>query len=757
MKRFACILISFLLLTSATFANNNSWKTYLSYFTTRLVEESSSKVYVVAEGSLFSYDKEDNSIRQLDKSNYLNDTEIICINYNHTAKSLLIIYENANIDILSEDGVYNLPYLFQNTQLRNKEIYSVYLYNEYAYISTGFGIMVVNMNKKEIAETYNLSLQTTSCCILDNYLYASTENGVIYGSLNDNLLDSNVWQTYSLPSLTEEKEVSKVFVFKNRLFFLIDQTGIFYDRELTPLLNTNHIKGVKITNDKLIVLQNDTILIYSDIGAPTSLKGNIHDISSFKNDTYWVAEEEKGIKCIARNSSGSYETKTESIRLDGPRMNSPYKVVSTPSKLYLAAGGKTSGGIRFGNYGFIMVYDYNKWSYISQEDVYEKFKINPRDYLSIAVHPADENHLYVSSFGDGVVEIKDMEVINLYNKNNSTLETIIENNMGYHFIHGLSFDKDNNLWMTNSQIQEGIKILDKDGKWHSVYVEGLSGKYSLNDILITSSNYKWINVPHPQEQAGIAIIDALDNNTSFFFSTMTDQDDKLLTPSGYTSLAEDKDGYVWVGTTSGPVYFTQPDRVIYNETRCNRIKLTHEDHGELYYFLDNQLITCIKVDQGNRKWFGTEGNGVYVLNEDNQEVIHQFTTANSPLLSDHIYSIDINDQTGEVFIGTSKGLISYQGEAIAGKEDFSDVYAFPNPVRPEYDDRVTITGLMDNSNVKITDLNGNLIYQTKSIGGQATWNCRNRSGQRVSTGIYLVLMASQNGSESIVTKIAVIK
>lgn len=169
------------------------------------------------------------------------------------------------------------------------------------------------------------------------------------------------------------------------------------------------------------------------------------------------------------------------------------------------------------------------------------------------------------------------------------------------------------------------------------------------------------------------------------------------------------------------------------------------------------MITTIKVDNGNRKWIGTDGNGVYVLSEDNQEVVHQFNTSNSPLLSDNIYSIDINGKTGEVFIGTDKGLNSYKGEATEGRSDYSDVYAYPNPVRPEHRDKVTITGLMDNSIVKITDLNGNLIYQTKSLGGQVIWNCRNAKGVRVASGIYLVLSATEDSKESVVTKIAVIK
>lgn len=329
-------------------------------------------------------------------------------------------------------------------------------------------------------------------------------------------------------------------------------------------------------------------------------------------------------------------------------------------------------------------------------------------------------------------------------------------------VDGLALDKDENLWMTNSEVNKAIKILDKDGKWHSLSVESLNGKYTINDILITSNNDKWINISRPTSQVRLTVIansNSLDEAASYKFENLTDTDGNDFSPSNYTCMAEDKDGYVWVGTNKGAIYFTNPKLATSENNqsmRCTRVKLINEE-GTPYYFLDNVMITTIKVDNGNRKWIGTDGNGVYVLSEDNQEVVHQFNTSNSPLLSDNIYSIDINGKTGEVFIGTDKGLNSYKGEATEGRSDYSDVYAYPNPVRPEHRDKVTITGLMDNSIVKITDLNGNLIYQTKSLGGQVIWNCRNAKGVRVASGIYLVLSATEDSKESVVTKIAVIK
>ena len=388
---------------------------------------------------------------------------------------------------------------------------------------------------------------------------------------------------------------------------------------------------------------------------------------------------------------------------------------------------------------------------------------NPRDYTSIAVTTDDSNDeiVYASSMGDGVIQYKNGTPVQSYNEKNAFKETAGGYGSGYCYIDGLAFDKNGNLWMTSSEVNHAVLVLDKAGAWHRLDIEQLRGVYTINDILITSTNDKWIYVPrNTPKLVMIPNSESLDEVSSYEFTTLIDTDGKELTPSNYTCVAEDKDGYIWVGTNRGAVYFTKP-RISSAEdkaaTRCTRVKYTNEETGNLAYFLDNVVVTTLKVDAGNRKWIGTKGNGVYVLDNDNETIVYQFNTTNSPLLSDNIYDIEINDKTGEVFIGTDKGLNSYQGEASEGKSDYSEIYAYPNPVRPEHMDKVTIVGLMDNSNVKITDLNGNIIYQTKSLGGQAIWNCRNASGSRVATGVYLVLASTEEASESVVTKIIVVK
>lgn len=769
------ILFSFFSFTvlAANF-NTTGWKTYLSYNNTNSVEESNDQVFVVAEGSLYTYGKEDNSIKQYYKGNGLNDNTISLIRYNKQTKSLLIIYDNSNIDILEGGVATNLPYLSTSTSIRDKQINSVLVHDEYAYLSTAFGIVVVNMAKKEIKDTYKLSLNITSCAIQNGNIYASTTNkaevssGIIYASLKENLLDKANWKPYGLSNLSDSHTISAIASFKNTLFYLVSQQGIFYENngELSRIINSSTLKYMKVIGEKLACIDNSRVFIVSDTQKFDQINLSINDISTYQTDKYWIAEGSKGLRSIQRKGSNSFEALNEPLILDGPYSNSAFDIVCKNDKVYMIIGGKDLlNGKRFDKGGYILTYDYDKWSFIDPKEAQKKLNLprNPRDYTSIAVTTDDSNDeiVYASSMGDGVIQYKNGTPVQSYNEKNAFKETAGGYGSGYCYIDGLAFDKNGNLWMTTSEVNHAVLVLDKAGAWHHLDIEQLRGVYTINDILITSTNDKWIYVPrNTPKLVMIPNSESLDEVSSYEFTTLIDTDGKELTPSNYTCVAEDKDGYIWVGTNRGAVYFTKP-RISSAEdkaaTRCTRVKYTNEETGNLAYFLDNVVVTTLKVDAGNRKWIGTKGNGVYVLDNDNETIVYQFNTTNSPLLSDNIYDIEINDKTGEVFIGTDKGLNSYQGEASEGKSDYSEIYAYPNPVRPEHMDKVTIVGLMDNSNVKITDLNGNIIYQTKSLGGQAIWNCRNANGSRVATGVYLVLASTEEASESVVTKIIVVK
>lgn len=774
-----------LLLLFAVIQQGNSqaigeWEALLSYYNTIKVAETNNYVFAVAKGakisnkdteedggSLFRYGKEDNSIKLYSRQDGLSDQQIALIDYNTNVNTLLIVYQNGNLDLFSDNNIYNIPYLKNSTNINNKTINDIFFYNEFAYLSGDFGIVVINMKKNEITDTYKVNKSVTSVCIKNNYIYAATESGIIRGLMNDNLLDFNNWEPYPVTFASED--IQQITFFQNVLCFRIKDKGIYYqknDGTVLPVIEDNNIIRMKIQNNKLIALTNNKAYIYSSLNQKDIVNtGTINDISSIKDDnTYWLAAGNESLKAIKKqNDQYGIIFSDTTIAKNSPKRNLCDFMTVDKQKLFVAGGGRWADRNEY--YGTFMIYNNNTWTNYDENEVAKQAGTAYfQDVTSIAIDPdpKNENHYFASTWGEGLYEFKDNTCIKLYNNSNSILESAWNNSSHYVRIEGLCFDKDNNLWMTNTGAKNGnVKVLKPDGTWCSLAYEGLTNADLIDKILITSNGLKWINVL--RSTSGIFILndnktidDVSDDISKFFTSLVNLTDKKEVVTRGFFCMAEDKEGSVYIGTGNGVMICPYSNNILQNDKLyVNRIIRTSDD-GTPIYFLDGERINAIAVDGGNRKWIGTENSGVFLVNEDASETIYNFTTDNSPLLSNTIKNIAIDHISGKVYFGTDKGIISYIGEATEGSESYSDVYAYPNPVRPDYN-KVTITGLMENSNVKITDLNGNLIYQGKSLGGQLTWDCRNRSGKRVASGIYLVLAATQDSKESIVTKIAVIK
>jgi len=320
----------------------------------------------------------------------------------------------------------------------------------------------------------------------------------------------------------------------------------------------------------------------------------------------------------------------------------------------------------------------------------------------------------------------------------------------------MAFDKSGNLWMTQTQVPGSIKVLKSDGSWivNPITIDAPT----IGDIIITRAGHKWIILPRGY---GLFILD--DNKTHELFSDdrykyliVEDTENQII--SNVYSIAEDKDGNLWVGTDQGPLVYYNPESVFDNKLKANRIKIPRNDGSGLYdYLLKTETITSIAVDGANRKWIGTSGSGAYNVSSEGTILLHNFNEMNSPILSNNIVSLAVDDKTGDIWLGTSKGIQSYRGNATEGEEQFSKVYSFPNPVRENFTGNVTITGLIKDSQIRITDISGNLVYETVSDGGMATWDLTTYNGQRVATGVYMVFCSSSDGSQSTVTKILVIR
>jgi hypothetical protein len=742
------------------------WKSHMAYHNAMLVEKTPNFVFAVYDGSLLSYSPDDQSTQTFSFDDGLNDTDIKFLNYCPATNSLLIIYSNSNMDIfLGKNNVYNLPDIKNNIYLSNKIVNSVEIRGEYAYLSTGFGIVVVDLKRKEIKNTYRLDVNTMATCQWDDFMYAATTDGLFKAPLSSNLMDKQNWDKIPALSQGDVKNITKMVVFQDQLvFYDIRRVWRLAKDGTVNAVFSGFCKQLAVFNNQLIVGAYNLIEFRTDFtsNAWMMLDSEYQSITSESTNEYWVAGGSKGLLKIKINGDSgelTYEPVISGIQLNSPLRNLAFYMTFAQDKLLVTGGGRQ--GDRYHSPGTFMVYDNKKWYNLDAAAMQAKTGLECEDLMSSVVDPRDPNHYYVSSWGEGVYELQqtgdDLEFVNLYSYTNSSLQTINPDNPRYVRVDGMAFDRNNNLYIASSQVQKNLNVLSNTGKWTSNFYDDFSGKQP-NQLIITRDNKKWVNLF--RQNIGIFVLD--DNGTpdnpgddqTYFSDKFTDQENREIGSATYSCLAEDLNGTVWVGTDNGPITFSGAEQV--QRGQCTR-PTGVDQYGAGYYLLDGQKVMTIAVDGANRKWIGTWGGGVFVVDQSDGIKVENLNTSNSRILSDNIYSIAINGKTGEVFIATDRGICSYQSDAIEGKPNYSEVHAFPNPVLPNRNNQVVITGLMQNSVVKITDLNGNLMKQAVSTGGQYTWNCTNPKGEIVKSGIYLVFAVQPDGSQGVVTKIMVLK
>jgi hypothetical protein len=378
------------------------------------------------------------------------------------------------------------------------------------------------------------------------------------------------------------------------------------------------------------------------------------------------------------------------------------------------------------------------------------------DLLAVVVDPEDPGHAFVGGWDEGVVEFRNYAPYAILNATNSGLREEINGTSGRVMVPGLCYDQDGNLWMTNASTDRPIVVYTKDGAWQNFNPGAiLNGIYLVGDIVAARNGYKWVIRPR-----GNALLVFNDGGT---ISETSDDQYKLLNnfpgTGGLPSqdvycLAEDLDGQMWVGTNKGVAVFYTPE-AIFNSDDYDAQQILIEQDGNVQILLETEAVSCMVVDGANRKWIGTQTSGVFLVSPDGQEQIHHFTQENSPLPSNNITSLAIDQESGEVYIGTDRGILSYRSDATEGADDSECASVFPNPVEPTYTGPVAVTGLVRDSEVKITDISGNLVYRTTSLGGQAIWHGNDMSGNRVSTGVYLIFASDRSGTYKCNTKVLV--
>lgn len=766
------VLLSLAIILSVTNTNAavGDWTLHLSYHHATYCENVGDKIFVLSSGALFSYNKQDDEIRTYDKISTLSDNEISFIKYSKEEKALVIVYENANIDLLYDDeSVYNISD-FKNKTISNKKINNIQIIGNQLYLSTEFGIVILDLHKKEFNNTYNINKNVLCSYVFDNYLYAGTDEGLFRGKLTDNLLDNNSWtqlNNYRTNCLNE---------FSGELYCIIEPYGLY-------TLDTDRNRLT------LIVKSNDTFLQYLYKSGNELLAGNKHKLVILDKDknnkiyaldgksnyilkhenTLWNCKGYSGIvKCsIEENSIVEI---SESILPCSPIRNYSEFMKFSNNELLVAGGNINYLDTKFYE-GTLMRYNVSndEWYNFPEEVIKEKTGLNYLNLCSIDENPNTPGHYYASSFGYGIYEFKDGEFVSHINNKNSIIESLYNNDneekqSRYIRITKVMFDNDGNLWCINTGTKDILKILKKDGTWESLHNSGIENMPTISDIMFDSRGWIWIT--SLQQDAGLfcikpngTLFDTSDDQTKGWFTDFKNQDGINYEIHQIYSVKEDRNGSIWVGTNTGLFVIENPKQFFENN-EFTQIKIARNDGSGLAdYLMNGVYIQSICIDGANRKWIGTKDKGIYLISEDGKETIHHFTTENSPLPSNGIASIAINENNGEVFIGTDKGIVSFISDATKPEETLneSNIHAFPNPVRADYSGEITVTGLTFDCNVKIVDAAGFLIYEGTSNGGSFCWDGKNRNGDRVASGVYYVLTYDENGNEGASTKILIIR
>jgi hypothetical protein len=755
--------------TTASFAQVSNpivgldkWRIHLPYNDGRHVSGGDDLVYCATQYALFSYKKSDGSVQRHSRLTGLSDFEISTIRYNSEDHLLLVAYLSSNVDLLYDDGtVVNLPDIKLKNIVGGKGINNILFLNHTAYLSCEFGIVVVDLLRHEIKDTYYIGAGGTTVNVHQlagdgSRFYAATEKGIYYANANDpTLFNYAVWTHDSSMLLLADPGgpftgitayAGKIFtIFKDSLKLAFDGTA------WTDFDSADHYihSGMDVFNNCLIMKNLFSVSIYD---------ASLNRIAYFYNDQYpkalpqyayrdpdgtcWIADGSKG---LVKSINGSFET----IYLNSPSGIGAFAMDAGKEGVWVAGGGLVGTGGTNKNFGTYWCND-NSWkSFDPQTDplyngLWEKNTIN------IAVDPNDGRHAYVGMRNMGLLEYGENGSVRLYNQANSTIQDM-DVDPGSIWIGGVDFDQDGNLWTIANLNSSQLNERKKDGTWKSFNFGAAFNGFYIFNLLADSYNQKWANA----RGAGLIVFNENDpdnpNDNQVTLVTTTPGKGGLPSNDIY-SIVEDKEQAIWIGSSAGVFVIYNPGN-IFSGGNYDAQKILIEQDGHAQYLLETEIVTAIAVDGANRKWFGTESSGVYLMSADATKLIHTFNVDNSPLPSNSIQSIAIDPVTGEVFFGTSdKGICSYRADATEGGETCDNYYVFPNPVRHEYHGPIAISGLVANASVKIADVSGQVVFQTKANGGEAVWNGTNFKGERAQTGVYMVYVTNEDGSETCVTK-----
>lgn len=743
-----------------------SWTDHLPYNVGVDIATDGELVYCGTTTGLFTYNTTDNSIAKFSKVNLLSDVEVSKLAYSDEHDVLVVAYSNANIDIIKNNRVINIPFIELSNEV--KQINDIQLFGNIAYLSTAFGITLIDILKDEIVDTYKFGdngsdININGAVLLNNAIYAASNAGIFTANTNSNLLDFNSWSKLPLYSNNQINTIfsvgSQLLVSVNFEALGVDSLFLFDGSTFNPVSGFIPEEFNSVTNSGQNVIYSTSSRTYMFDG--TATLGDIYTIDNNNTVGYVVVGDMLYLLdsfnplLPFRIENSVVVRESGAIRPNGPSDLTIFDLDVEQGVLWGVNGGHDNTFNN--NFRFIRMYRYDgtEWRNFTR---FASAEVNGVfDGVSVNANPNNVNQVYFGLWGRGLAEYTGQQnnLFKRYDHTNSEIrirQALISDN--WSGTGEGDFDEEGNYWFANTYSLNGLCVRKVDGTFRSFDLSNVytGEETAVFDVLVDDNGFKWISLP---KDNAIVVYD--DNGT---IDNLSDDRSILLTSEEGNGnvpgirgikLEKDRDGLIWIGTSDGIAVHFNPGGVFDGDRNFDRIIFFDGENNEIV--LQNTAVTEIAVDGFNRKWIGTSSSGVLLLSEDGKETVQSFDIDNSPLISNTINAISIDNATGEVYFGTSKGIVSFRGEALNGSETFANVSVFPNPVRPEYEGNIVISGVLDNTTVKITDVNGTLINEIKSEGGQVLWDGNNFEGRRASTGVYLVLMSGQNETGDLQTEV----
>jgi hypothetical protein len=768
--KFTLLMLSALALfstASGQLRRGGTWKDYLSYSKATKTVVAGTKIWCASTGGLFYFDTSDNSVNKFTSSDGLTDFGIKTLAWSEEIKVLIVAYNNSNIDLIYENRVLNLSDIRRKQMTADKTINNITIIGKEAYLACGFGIVVLNLEKNEVKSTWFIGENGSPSPVFDvesdeTSIYAATGKGILKAQKsNANLQDFRNWSRIeNIPRFTEK--FSHLAVHSGKL--IANYTPDQYAEDEMYILNGNawarylpaigYAREISVSGNVMLVSSRAEVYMvdanHSIAGKMNSYLYDSKTISPIEprsaqiaqGNVIWIADYNQGLVKITATAHAF-------LSPNGPVDNTIFSLTANGNDVWVAPGGRTDSWSNNWNNAYFQLYRGGSWKLFSKKEYPALEKLF--DITSVTPNPGNPDHFFATSWGGGVFEFKGDKLVNHFTHKNTPLQSALPPDNEVHFVRigGSAFDSQGNLWITNSETAKNLLKLTPDGKWESFALLEVANSRNIGQIINTKSDDKWIVIPRGHD---LVVTDKTGQKSIRLLITAQAGSSYSQRKNDVYSIAEDQNGAIWIGTSTGVAVYSFPQKVWDTPGITAGQPSLNLNDGYLHPLLESETVTAIAVDGANRKWLGTKNSGVYLVSENGDTELRHFTSDNSPLLSNTITSIAINPETGEVFFGTKEGLISYQGDAISGKSAYSNVYVYPNPVRETWDGPVTITGLIEETDVRITDIAGNLVHKTKSLGGQAVWNGKTLNGNRPKTGVYLVFCTDKTGSETCITK-----